>query len=260
MPAAPNVFKAALAKKQPQIGCWMNFGSTVGAELMTTTGFDWLVIDGEHGPNDLLSITDQLRVLHGTTSHAVVRVPVGEAWILKQTLDAGAQTVLVPMVDTAQQAEAIVRACHYAPDGIRGLGGIGARVTGFGSVTEYATTANAQICVLVQAETRAAISNLDDILAVDGVDGVFIGPADLSADMGFPGNSDAPEVQAVIEDAIQRIAAAGKAPGILTFSLQHAQRYLSLGATFVAVGIDTFVLATAARSLSAEAKSLLPKA
>ncbi len=258
MPAPHNPFKAALAAQQPQIGCWMCFGETIAAELMSTTGFDWLVIDGEHGPNDHRSITDQVRVLDPTISHAVVRVPIGEDWVLKQVLDAGAQTVLVPMVDTGAQAEAIVRACRYAPDGVRGMGGYGARVTQFGAIPDYGTTANAEICVLVQAESRMAIDNLDDILAVDGVDGVFIGPADLSADMGFPGQPEAPEVQAVIKDAITRVAAAGKAPGILTFSMGAAKTYLDLGATFVAVGIDTVVLATAARALSKDAKALIP--
>ncbi len=258
MPAPKNRFKAALADEQAQIGCWMCFGDTVAADLMSQTGFDWLVVDGEHGPNDIRSITDQVRVLSRTDSHAVVRVPIGEDWVLKQALDAGAQTVLVPMVDTGAQAEAIVRACRYAPDGVRGMGGYGARVTNFGGISDYVTTANAEICVLVQAETRAAIANLDDILAVDGVDGVFIGPADLSADMGFPGNPDAPEVQAVIQDAITRIRAAGKAAGILVFSLEAAKTCLELGATFVAVGIDTALLAQAARALSGDAKALIP--
>ncbi|CUH50833.1 HpcH/HpaI aldolase family protein [Shimia marina] len=257
MPAPLNPFKAALAQKKPQIGCWMTFGDALAAELMTTTGFDWLVVDGEHGPNDIRSITDQLRVLSPTSSHAVVRVPIGEDWMLKQALDAGAQTVLVPMVDTAEQAAGVVRACRYAPEGVRGMGGYGARVTNFGAIEDYATTANAQICVLVQAETRAAIANLDDILAVEGVDGVFIGPADLSADMGYPGDLTAPEVQTVIADAITRITAAGKAAGILTLSLEGAKTYLDLGATFVAVGIDTVLLANTARALSRDAKSLI---
>lgn len=257
MPAPKNTFKAALAAKQQQIGCWMCFGDTVAAEIMSTTGFDWLVVDGEHGPNDIRSITDQVRALDGTTSHAVVRVPIGEDWVLKQVLDAGAQTVLVPMVDSGAQAEQIVRACRYAPDGVRGMGGYGARATRFGEIDDYVTTANAEICVLVQAETRAAIANLDDILAVDGVDGVFIGPADLSADMGFPGNPNAPEVQAVIQDAVARINAAGKASGILVFSHEATQTYLDLGTTFVAVGIDTALLAQTARALSASAKALI---
>ncbi|MBO9407828.1 HpcH/HpaI aldolase/citrate lyase family protein [Shimia sp. R9_1] len=256
MPAPKNTFKAALAAKQPQIGCWMSFGSPLAAELMSTTGFDWLVIDGEHAPNDLLSITDQLRAMNGSASHPVVRVPIYEDWILKQVLDAGAQTVLVPMIDTAEEAAAVVRACRYAPAGVRGMGGAGSRVTGFGAISDYVSNANEEICVLVQAESRAALANLDEILAVDGVDGVFIGPADLSADMGFPGNSDEPAVQAAIAEAIQTITKAGKAAGILTFSQEAAKRYLDLGATFVAVGMDTLLLAKTARALSAEVKAL----
>lgn len=223
MPAPKNTFKEALAANKPQIGCWMSFGEAYAAELMTSTGFDWLVIDGEHGPNDLRSIRDQLMVVDPSSSHAVVRIPYGQDWIIKQALDAGAQTLLVPLVDTAEQARELVRACHYAPDGIRGMGGAGSRVTGFGSIPDYVTTANDEICLLVQAESRRAIENLDEILAVDGVDGVFIGPADLSADMGYPGNSDAPEVQDTIAQAISKIRAAGKAAGILTLTLDGAK-------------------------------------
>jgi 4-hydroxy-2-oxoheptanedioate aldolase len=257
MPAPKNTFKAALAAKQPQIGCWMSFGSPLAAELMSQTGFDWLVIDGEHAPNDILSITDQLRAMNGSPSHPVVRVPIYRDWILKQVLDAGAQTVLVPMIDTAEEAAAVVRACRYPPDGVRGMGGAGARVTRFGEITDYVSTANDEICLLVQAESRAALENLDEILAVDGVDGVFIGPADLSADMGFPGQMEAPEVQAAIADALRKITAAGKAAGILTFAHSGAQQALDLGATFVAVGMDTYLLAQTARALSSDIKALI---
>ncbi|TCL00472.1 2,4-dihydroxyhept-2-enedioate aldolase [Shimia isoporae] len=257
MPAPKNTFKAALANNQPQIGCWMSFAEAYAAELMSTTGFDWLVIDGEHGPNDLRSIRDQLMVIDPSPSHAVVRVPYGQDWIIKQALDAGAQTLLVPLVDTADQARELVRACRYAPEGIRGMGGAGSRVTGFGAIPDYVTTANDEICLLVQAESRLAIENLDEILAVEGVDGVFIGPADLSADMGYPGNSEADEVQDTIEAAIKKTRAAGKAAGILTLTLEGAKKHLEQGATFVAVGMDTLVLAKAARALSADAKAFL---
>ncbi|MGR3713277.1 MAG: HpcH/HpaI aldolase family protein [Shimia sp.] len=257
MPAPKNTFKAALANQEPQIGCWLSFAEASAAELMATTGFDWLLIDGEHGPNDLRSIRDQLMVVDPSPSHAVVRVPYGEDWIIKQTLDAGAQSLLVPMVDTADQARALVRACRYAPEGVRGMGGAGSRVTRYGSIPDYVTTANEEICLLVQVETRLAMENLDEILAVDGVDGVFIGPADLSADMGYPGNYNAPEVQEAIANAIPRIRAAGKAAGILTLSLEGAKTHLDQGATFAAVGMDTLVLARAARALSAEVKGYL---
>ena len=257
MPAPINPFKSAIAANRPQIGCWLTFAEAGAAELMAHTGFDWLVVDGEHSPNDLRSIRDQLAVIDPTDSHAVVRVPIGEAWMIKQVLDAGAQTVLVPMVDTAEHAAEMVRACRYPPEGIRGMGATGARVTKFGAIPDYVSNANQEICLLVQAESRAALENLDAILAVEGVDGVFIGPADLSADMGYPGNAAAPEVQEAIADAIPRIRAAGKAAGILTQTLEGAQKHLDQGATFVAVGIDTLILAKAARALSAQTKAMI---
>ncbi|PSL17892.1 HpcH/HpaI aldolase family protein [Shimia abyssi] len=257
MPAPKNTFKAAIAAKRQQIGCWLALGESAGAELMATTGFDWLLIDGEHGPNDMRSIRDQLVAIAGSDSHPIVRLPIGETRLVKQALDLGAQTVLVPMVDTAEQARELVRACRYAPHGIRGMGGTGARVTGFGSYDGYVQNANDEICLLVQAESRAALDNLDDILAVEGVDGVFIGPADLSADMGFPGKADAPEVVAAIADAITRINASDKASGILTLSEQGAQTYIDMNVTFVAVGVDTLMLANTARAVSAKTKAMI---
>ncbi|MEP2531141.1 HpcH/HpaI aldolase/citrate lyase family protein [Shimia sp.] len=257
MPAPKNTFKAALGEKRQLIGCWLSSGEAAIAELMATTGFDWLVIDGEHGPNDIRSIRDQLVAIAGSDSHPVVRVPVGEPWVIKQALDAGAQTILVPMIDTAEHARETLRACRYAPQGIRGMGGSGARVTGFGSTPDYVQTANDEICLVVQVESRAALNNLDDILAVEGVDGVFIGPADLSADMGFPGNAGAPEVVDAIAAAIGKINASDKASGILTLTSANMTTYVDMGVTFVAVGIDTIVLANAARALSAHAKALI---
>ncbi len=259
MPSPENTFKSAMAARQQQIGCWLSFADIGAAELMATAGFDWLVIDGEHAPNDIRSIRDQLIAVQGRGTQAIVRVPVGEAWVIKQVLDAGAQTVLVPMVDTADQARALVAATRYAPQGIRGMGAMGGRVSQFGAIADYVQTANDQISLLVQAESRAALNNLDAILAVDGVDGVFIGPADLSADMGFPGNAAAPEVRAAIADAIARITGAGKAAGLLTFSPQEAKTYLDMGVNFLAVGLDTLILARAARALAAETRALIKR-
>lgn len=255
MPAPKNPFKQALADGKRQIGCWMSFAEPSVAEIMGTCGFDWLVVDGEHAPNDIRSIRDQLTALAASPSHPVVRVPVGEDWIIKQALDAGAQTVLVPIVESADHARQLVRACRYPPDGVRGVGATAARATMFGSISEYIQTADQEICLLVQVENRAGIAALDEILTVDGVDGVFIGPADLSTDMGFQGNSTAPEVRAVIADAIQRIRAAGKAPGILGTTDEATQAYLDMGAQFVAVGLDVMLLANTARRLSARWKS-----
>ncbi len=255
MSAPVNTFKVALKDGKTQIGCWMGFADGYAADIMGTAGFDWLVIDGEHAPNDIRSISDQLIALEPSPSHPVVRVPIGETWMIKQVLDVGAQTVLVPMVDTAQQARDLVQACRYAPEGVRGVGAALARATRFSSVSDYVETANAQICLLVQVETKAGIAALDDILAVDGIDGVFIGPADLAADMGFGGNSAAPEVQAVILGALEKIRAAGKAPGILSLNDDFTRQYLNVGAQFVAVGIDVVMLAQTARDTAQKWKS-----
>ena len=254
MAAPKNTFKQSLASGQRQIGCWMSFAEAATAEVMGTAGFDWLVIDGEHGPNDIRSIRDQLVALAASDSHPVVRVPVGETWIIKQALDAGAQTVLIPMVESAEQAQDIVRACQYPPHGTRGVGATAARATMFGSISEYVQTADHEICVLLQVENRAGIAALDEILEVEGVDGVFIGPADLSTDMGFQGNSAAPEVQAVIKDALSRIKATGKAPGVLGIGEDAIQGYADMDAQFLAVGIDVLILAQASRALAARWK------
>ncbi|WP_435140537.1 HpcH/HpaI aldolase family protein [Pseudopelagicola sp. nBUS_19] len=257
MPAPTNVFKYAISKNRQQIGCWLGIADGGAAELMALTGFDWLVIDGEHGPNDIRSICDQVRAIQVTDSHPVVRIPIGEAWMIKQVLDVGAQTVLVPMVETADQAKDLVRACRYPPVGIRGMGATGNRVSKFGEIADYVETANDQVCLLVQAESQTALDNLDEILAVVGVDGVFIGPADLSADMGHPGNLDHPDVIDAIDDAIQRIHTAGKPSGILTLTSDSMRKYIEKSVTFVAVGIDTLILANGARALSSEAKNMI---
>ncbi|UWQ74502.1 HpcH/HpaI aldolase/citrate lyase family protein [Leisingera sp. M658] len=255
MPAPKNPFKQALSQGKRQIGCWMSFADGQIAEIMGTCGFDWLVIDGEHAPNDIRSIRDQLMALVASPSHPVVRVPIGETWMIKQVLDAGAQTVLVPIVESADQARELVRACRYPPRGLRGVGATAARATMFGSVSEYIQTADQEICLLVQVENRAGIEALDEILLIEGIDGVFIGPADLSTDMGHQGNSAHPEVRAVIANAIQRIKAAGLAPGILGTTDEATQSYADMGAQFLAVGIDVMVLARNARDLAARWKA-----
>ncbi|WP_170335903.1 HpcH/HpaI aldolase family protein [Ruegeria arenilitoris] len=255
MPAPKNTFKQALINGERQIGCWMSFAESVTAEIMGTAGFDWLVIDGEHAPNDIRSIRDQLLALSNSPSHPVVRVPVGETWMIKMVLDAGAQTVLVPIVESAEQARELVRACRYPPEGVRGVGATASRATMYGTASDYIQTADQEICLLVQVENRAGMAALDEILQVDGIDGVFIGPADLSTDMGYQGNSSAPEVREVISDALARIRAAGKAPGILGTKEEATQTYLDMGAQFLAVGIDVMLLAQSARALAEEWKA-----
>ena len=253
-----NLFKQALSERRPQIGLWMGLANAYTAEICALAGFDWLVIDGEHAPNDLRSIQAQLQTLAAYPGrHPVARVPVGETALIKQYLDLGAQNILVPMVDTPAQAAQLVRAMRYPQDdgqgGVRGMAG--ARASRWGHYPDYFQRANEEVCLIVQVETREALQNLDAIAATPGVDGVFIGPADLSASLGHVGNAAHPEVQAAIEDAIARILKAGKAPGILTADRALAERYLQLGAVFVAVGLDTQILVRHTSELSAHFKA-----
>ncbi|NIF18104.1 4-hydroxy-2-oxoheptanedioate aldolase [Pantoea sp. Cy-639] len=237
-----NTFKQRLRSGQAQIGLWLGLADPYCAELAANTGFDWLLLDGEHAPNDLRGLLGQLQAVAPYPGQAVVRPVVGDTALIKQLLDIGAQTLLVPMVESAAQAEHLVRAMRYPPAGLRGVGSALARASRWNSIAGYLDQADAQMCLLVQVESREGLANLDAICAVDGVDGVFIGPADLSAAMGHRGNPGHPEVQAAIEDAIVRIQQAGKAAGILSADESLARRYLDLGAAFVAVGVDTTVL------------------
>jgi len=249
-----NHFKRALQEKRPQIGLWLGLCSSYSAELLAGAGFDWLLIDGEHAPNNVQTVLGQLQAVAPYPSQPVVRPPWNDAVIIKQLLDVGEQTLLIPMIQNAEQARDAVRATRYPPHGVRGVGSALARASRWNRVPDYLQQADEQMCVLVQIETREAVKNLDAILQVEGVDGVFIGPADLSADMGFAGNPQHPEVQRTIDDAIARIRAAGKAPGILMANKALAQRYLEAGALFVAVGVDTTLLARAAEALADEFK------
>ncbi|MEE4187784.1 MAG: HpcH/HpaI aldolase/citrate lyase family protein [Roseobacter sp.] len=251
MPAPTNRFKSALAQGDTLFGCWMSIGELYTAEILGRAGFDWLLIDGEHSPNDIRSIRDQVIALATSDSHVVVRVPVGETWIMKQILDLGVQTVLVPMVDTAEQARALVRACRYPPEGTRGVGYSVSRAGGFGQFDNYGPTADAQICLVVQVETRTGLENLDDILAVEGIDGVFIGPADLSASMGYLGQTSHPDMQATILGALRRISESGKAAGILTTDDKMIAASLDAGARFVAVAMDIALLLENGKAVAA---------
>jgi 4-hydroxy-2-oxoheptanedioate aldolase len=262
MQTSTNTFKRAMKTKQARIGLWLGLASAYSAEICAGAGFDWLLIDGEHSPNSIDTILAHLQVIAAYPDvHPIARIPMGHGHIgealIKQYLDIGVQTLLVPMVDTAEQAAAIVRAARYPQDdgagGIRGMGG--ARASRWGRIPRYVHEANAQICVPVQAETRLALENLDAIASVEGVDGVFIGPADLSASLGHVGNPAHADVQAAIKDAIRRIIAAGKAAGILTPDEALARRYLELGATFVAVGVDTGLLVKTTSALAGRFKA-----
>ncbi|MEJ7685544.1 MAG: aldolase/citrate lyase family protein [Variovorax sp.] len=253
MQTPENPFKQALINKRAQLGLWLGLADSYCAEICAGAGFDWLLIDGEHSPNALRSILQQSQAIAAYPgTHAIARVPVGHGDVgtalIKQYLDLGVQTILVPMVDTAEQAHAVVRAMRYPPHGIRGMGG--ARASRWGRYPAYANEANDQVCLLVQIETREALDNLEAIAAIDGVDGLFIGPADLSASMGHVGNPGHAEVQAAIADAIGRVNRAGKAAGILSADETLSRSYLELGALFVAIGLDTNLLMRATTALA----------
>jgi 4-hydroxy-2-oxoheptanedioate aldolase len=255
MPAPINTFKQKLLCGQQQIGFWLAMGSPNAAEIAGGSGFDWLVIDAEHGPNDLTTIVSQMHALQGSSSSIVIRPPVGETWMIKQILDIGCQTILVPMVETAEQAKQLVQAMNYPPQGIRGIGASLARASHHNRIPDYLQTANDQACLLIQIEAQRGLDNLTEILTVAGIDGVFIGPADLAADMGYLGQPTAQPVQKAVCTAIQQIVAAGKAAGILMAVPELVQQYLQLGATFVAVGTDVTSFVKATDTLAAQYKT-----
>src|ERR1700734_1481069 len=217
MQITTNKFKAALKNgERAQIGFWLGLTDPGCAEICAGAGFDWLLIDGEHAPNDVRSILAQLQAVAPYPVHPIVRPVSGDVQLIKQLLDIGAQTLLVPMVESAEQAKLLVSAMRYPPAGIRGVGAALARASQWNRVTNYLHQANDEMCLLVQVETRAGLENLDAIAAVEGVDGVFIGPSDLSAALGHLGKPGHPEVQHAIEDAIRRIRSSGRAAGILS--------------------------------------------
>lgn len=244
-----NTFKRALLERRAQIGLWVGLADAYVAELLAVTGYDWLLIDGEHAPNDPRTVLPQLQAVAPYASHPVVRPVSDDPALIKQYLDLGAQTLLVPMVESADQAARVVAATRYPPVGIRGVGSALARASRWNAIGDYLHVADDRMCVLVQAESTRAIGSLAAIAAVDGVDGVFFGPADLSASMGHRGKPDHPDVQRAILDGIATVRAADKAPGILTGDIALAHRYLEAGALFVAVGVDTSLLVRASAEL-----------
>ena len=236
-----NPFKAGLARGETQFGLWLSSTSSYLAEIAATSGYDWLLIDGEHAPNTVQDLYHQLQAIAPYRSQPVIRPVEFQQALIKQVLDIGARTLLVPMIDTAEQARALVAATRYPPVGTRGVGAGVARAARWGRVENYMACASEELCLLIQAESKTAIDNLDALLEVEGVDGIFIGPADLSASLGYPDNAAHPEVQQVIEQSIRRIRKAGKAAGFLAVDIAMAQRAISWGANFVAVGVDTML-------------------
>ena len=255
MDAPSNSFKRAIRNGHHQIGLWLALGDATSAELCAGAGFDWLVLDAEHGPNDLRSLLAQLQAIAPYKTHPIVRPRVGDTHLIKQILEIGAQTLLIPMVESAEQAASLVAAMQYPPLGVRGVGAVLGRSSRWNRMPDYLEQAGDEMCLLVQIETQRGIDNLNAIASVPGVDGVFIGPADLSASMGHLGDMTHPDVLAAIERCIVDIRAANKAAGILTGDEKLVLRYLQLGCTFIAVGADTILLSQAADRLAARFKA-----
>jgi 4-hydroxy-2-oxoheptanedioate aldolase len=249
-----NPFKRALKAGKPQIGLWSSLSSNYSVEVIAGAGFDWILLDMEHSPNDLESLLTQLQAAAPYPSHPIVRVPWNDMVTIKRVLDAGAQSLLIPYVSTVEEAKAAVSYTRYPPQGVRGVAGT-TRASRFGRVKDYAKRAHEELCVLVQVETQEGLDNLDAIAAVEGIDGVFIGPADLHASLGHLGEIANPKIMPMIDDAIRRIRKAGKAPGILTPNEENARRQLKEGVLFIAVGADVGLLARGAEALCAKFKS-----
>lgn len=243
-----NQFKKALRAGQQQIGLWCTLSSPYGVELLAGSGFDWLLLDTEHSPSDVLNVLAQLQAVAPYPVTAVVRPAWNDPVLIKRYLDIGAQTLLIPYVQNAEEARQAVQSITYPSGGMRGVSAL-TRASRFGRIPNYAKACGDELCLLVQIETLEALDNLEAIAAVEGVDGIFIGPGDLAANMGHLGEPGNPAVVAKIEDAIQRIAACGKPAGILTGDEAFAQRCIALGTTFTAVGVDVGLLAKATTQL-----------
>lgn len=242
MQVPTNTFKQAMARQAPMWGCWAGFATGYATEIVASTGFDWLLIDGEHAPNTLPSILAQLQAVAPYLTAPVVRSVNQDPALIKQLLDIGAQTLMIPMVESGDQAAAVVRATRYPPQGVRGVGGGVVRATRWDGVDDYLAKAHESLCLIVQVESPKGVEHVEAIAETEGVDAIFIGPADLSVGMGYPGNPTHPNVQSAIEMVIQTVHAAGKPVGILAPVEEDARRYQKLGCQFIAVGIDISLL------------------
>lgn len=247
-----NTFKQQLKSDQPLFGLWMGIPDTTVAEIGAGAGFDWVLVDAEHGPFDLQSIMAHLQAIEAYNVSALVRPVEANTALIKQLLDVGAQTLLVPMVDSAEQAKSIVQAAKYPPVGIRGLGTSMSRAANWNRIPDYLSKANEEVCIIVQVETLAGLENIHEIVAVDGIDAVFIGPSDLSAAMGFVGNPGHPDVVKAIEKAFEVIISSGKQAGILAVDKDLVHHYVNVGARFIGVGVDAALLVDATHKLAAQ--------
>jgi len=250
MKVPQNHFKHALREGRQQLGLWCTLSSPYAIELLAGSGFDWLMIDTEHSPSDVIGVLAQLQAVAPYEVSAVVRPAWNDPVLVKRYLDIGAQTLLLPYIQNAREAEAAVRSIEYPASGIRGVSAL-TRATRFGRIKNYAAECREQLCLLAQVETLEAIDRVEEIASVKGVDGVFIGPGDLAASMGLVGQPGHPDVVGVIEKTIERIRSCGKPAGILTGDKAIARRCIELGTTFTAVGVDAGILAAESSRLSA---------
>lgn len=253
MPIPQNAFKKAIADRTQQIGLWCSLGTAMAAEITAKAGFDWVVLDAEHAPNDPMSLLPQLITFNGTATEPVVRVPINDWVMIKKAMDIGARTLLVPMVNSAEEARQAVAAVRYPPEGIRGVASA-IRANDYGRLAGYHQEANAQVCLIVQVETQPALDALEEICAVDGVDAVFFGPSDISAALGYLGQPRHDAVRDVLQRGLDRATAAGKPAGTLMPVEEDAAHWLKQGYTFVAVGNDAGVVAKGTAALAAKFK------
>ncbi|ARE41653.1 2,4-dihydroxyhept-2-ene-1,7-dioic acid aldolase [Rhodovulum sp. P5] len=249
-----NRFKALLKEGRPQIGVWNAIPHSTVADMLAACGFDWIVLDTEHGA---MEVTDTLPALHAIDGYpevsAVVRVAINDWVLIKRHLDQGAQTLMLPYVQSREEAEAAVQAIRYPPRGVRGVAGM-TRSSRYGLIGDYMARAEEELCLILQVETGQALDRLEDIATVDGVDGIFIGPADLSASLGYPGQQRHPDVVAAIEGAIGRLKDVGVPSGILTLDEEFAHHCIGLGTSFTAISVDMAALRNAATALLADFK------
>ncbi len=244
-----NRFKTRLKAGSQQLGIWNSLGGNTVPELLAGAGFDWVLVDCEHAAVETVEVLPALQAIGQYPDvSAVVRPAANDPVLFKRLLDMGAQTLLVPYVQSAEEARAAVAAMRYGPQGIRGMAGM-TRATRYGRVADYFTRAEEELCLILQIETLAGVDALDEIAGVDGVDGIFIGPADLSASMGFPGQTGHPEVRAVIGSVLERLSDLSVPSGILSLDPSEARGYMDAGARFTAVGVDVLLLAQAADGL-----------
>jgi len=248
-----NTFKHAIGQGKLQIGLWSQLANATTVEMIAGAGFDWIGLDAEHGPSDLVEIYRQLQACLAGGSHPMVRLPSHDAGLIKQYLDIGVQTLVFPQVETAEQARELVAATRYPPKGVRGYCGA-PRASGFGRVRDYPFACEEEICVIIQPETRKSLQNLEAMASVEGVDGLFFGPGDLSADMGFLHQASHPAVVEVLQSAGKRVRAAGKAAGIICANEALTRRYIDVGFNVVAVDSDQGILVRGADQLAAKYK------